>query len=272
MARPHLSMTWSPALAPLVDAARQRGLVQAVELVPDSYLRRDQVPLMDHLLERLQLPYAFHCTESSLASPDARSRLPEARLEALRAFEPMHISEHLSASAVGSFRYRGNLPPPHTEAFLGLTIENLLAFKQRLPPVPVLLENVACMIEFADSTMCHERFLNEVVAATDSFILLDLHNLYVTEANGGRSADEALEQLDLSRVREIHVAGGHREDGAYVDGHSASIPGRVLQLLDSALGRCEPRLVNLEREQRFNAYDELLAELDTLNEILDRHG
>ena len=67
---------------------------------------------------------------------------------------------------------------------------------------------------------------------TGSYILLDLHNLMVNEVNLGWHADRYLDELNLSRVMEIHIAGGEMLGRWYTDAHSGTCPERVWALLD----------------------------------------
>jgi len=71
--------------------------------------------------------------------------------------------------------------------------------------------------------------------------LLDLHNLYANARNHGFDRDAFLGQLDLSRVVEIHLAGGNEMDGIYTDSHYGPCPDEVWSMLRAVA----PRAPNL---------------------------
>lgn len=70
---------------------------------------------------------------------------------------------------------------------------------------------------------------------TGACVLLDLHNLVVNEINLGWNAEQFLAELDLTRVVEIHVAGGEMLGRWYTDAHSGACPDRVWALLDAVV-------------------------------------
>ena len=66
----------------------------------------------------------------------------------------------------------------------------------------------------------------------------DMDTLYVNSVNLGIDADAFLDELDLSTVREIHVAGGNELFGVYLDSHAGACPEPVWRLLARAAPRC----------------------------------
>ncbi len=76
-----------------------------------------------------------------------------------------------------------------------------------------------------------------------------------------------LDELDLTRVREIHIAGGAELDGFYVDAHSGAPPQEVWELLDEVAPRC-PNLGGITFELLGSWFD-LVGETGT-TEVLDR--
>lgn len=55
--------------------------------------------------------------------------------------------------------------------------------------------------------------------------------------NRGFDAFDAIDQMKLDRVVEIHVAGGAWRDGFWTDAHEGRVPGRVWHLLEHTLPR-----------------------------------
>jgi uncharacterized protein (UPF0276 family) len=83
--------------------------------------------------------------------------------------------------------------------------------------------------------------LNAITAEAGCGLLLDLHNLYANARNHGFDTDAFLDQLDLSRVVEIHLAGGNEMDGIYTDSHYGPCPEDVWAMLRTVA----PRALNL---------------------------
>jgi uncharacterized protein (UPF0276 family) len=76
--------------------------------------------------------------------------------------------------------------------------------------------------------------------------------------------------LPAGLVREIHVAGGKAVREPFlqrpllVDTHSYPVPEEALALLDRALARQAPTSIVLERDDRLEAEDEILGDLDAI--------
>jgi uncharacterized protein (UPF0276 family) len=80
--------------------------------------------------------------------------------------------------------------------------------------------------------MTEWEFLTGVVELADCGILLDVNNIYVNAVNHGFDPVEFVDALDLSKVLEIHIAGGNEIGGVYTDSHAGPCPERVWELLD----------------------------------------
>ncbi|NVB40171.1 DUF692 family protein [Pseudenhygromyxa sp. WMMC2535] len=274
MSRPRLAQTVVTPLRPLIEDAVRGGLLDAVEVVPDEFLGQPAATeLLARMLDKIDAPYSFHFTQMSLGSPDFPDRYPlERRAAAIARFEPLMISDHLSAASVGSFAFEGNLPCVHDERGLACVVDNVRAAARAFAAgceCPFIVENIPCEFEFAASTMSPEDFTLAVLEGADCGLLLDLHNLYVHERNRGLDAEAFIDTLDPRRVRELHLAGGETLAwGEYVDGHCASIPARVIELLELTLARCSPTLIVLEREHDFDDHAGIIADLERVRGLI----
>ncbi|MFT5395607.1 MAG: hypothetical protein ACI85N_000794, partial [Gammaproteobacteria bacterium] len=81
---------------------------------------------------------------------------------------------------------------------------------------------------------------------TDCAILLDMGHLVSYEMASGRSVLEAIDELPVERVIEVHIAGGRLKEGnagpIYVDAHECEIVKQTWQMLEAML----PRLPNVK--------------------------
>ncbi len=189
---------------------------------------------------------------------------------------PWH-SEHLSffrlPGANGGERHTAlALPVPYDREVLNLLVERVRAIR-RTVSVPFLLENNVYFTDVPEQEMTEPEFLNALTAEAGCGLLLDLHNLYANARNHGIDSEAFLYQLDLSRVVEVHVAGGNDMDGIYTDSHCGPCPEEVWAMLRVVVPRA-PNLRAVTFEFDDDYYSELgpagvCAHLDRARAVLD---
>ena len=162
-----------------------------------------------------------------------------------------HISEHFGFSSTRNFHQSAPLPVPLTSATLQLGQERLQCLAQ-IAKVPVGLENLAFAFSLRD-VLDQGRFLDELLAPIDGFVVLDLHNLYCQAMNFERLFEDLLTGYPLPRVRELHIAGGSWSQGidprpVRRDTHDGPVPDELFSLLPVVLRECpKVECVILER-------------------------
>jgi uncharacterized protein (UPF0276 family) len=227
--------------------------VDFVAIMPDIF-RTDRGPgvkprflpleTIPHVLDRFaaRRPVIAHSVGLSIGTAaffDAEYVAEIALWQARYKF-PWH-SEHLSffrlPGVEGGERHTAlALPVPYDDETLAVITERVVAIR-RAVPVPFLLENNVYFTEIPEQAMTEPEFLNAVTAQAGCGLLLDLHNLYANARNHGFNSDAFLDQLDLSRVVEIHLAGGNEMDGIYTDSHYGACPDEVLAMLRDVVPR-----------------------------------
>ncbi|HEY2510815.1 MAG TPA: DUF692 family protein [Polyangiaceae bacterium] len=182
---------------------------------------------------------------SALSTPwEPRQEAWLARLgQELRRRSYAHVSEHFGFLSSSRYLPTAPFPVPKTAESVRVGREALA----RLAGVvggPVGLENLAPVFGRRDAEEGGE-FLEELLAPTDGFVLLDLHNLHCQSRNTGIPVLELFDRHPLERVRELHVAGGSHwtpaaEPGRKIacDTHDKPVPEEVFALLPHALSRC----------------------------------
>jgi uncharacterized protein len=188
------------------------------------------------------------------------------------------VSEHLAAVRVRTEvtldHHAGlALPLPWDDELLAMLCERV-AIAQDILGMPLLLENGVVHTPVPDTDMTEVQFMNALCRRTGCRLLLDLHNLYVNAVNLGLDADRFLDELDLRHVTEIHLAGGNRLYGVYLDSHAGACPDEVWRLLASVAPRC-PDLAGVTFEFHESYYPRLgvagvHAEVARAREILAR--
>ena len=84
-----------------------------------------------------------------------------------------------------------------------------------------------------DSDISEWEFLNHVAKRTGCYFLLDVNNLWVNQVNKIAQAKDFLQSIDLSRVRQIHIAGASHDQGTLVDTHDSEPHEDTIALLSS---------------------------------------
>ena len=96
-------------------------------------------------------------------------------------------------------------------------------------------------------------FLNEIEQRCGCGLLLDLNNIYVNSVNLGLDAQQYLHEINLSAVKEIHLAGFTRkqlESGEIlIDTHGSEVSEPVWQLFAQIREFCDaPALIEWDSD------------------------
>jgi uncharacterized protein len=162
------------------------------------------------------------------------------------------------------------LPVPYDLEVLGLLTDRVNLIRS-IVPCPFLLENNVYYADAPDQEMNEPDFLNRLSQESGCGLLLDLHNVYVNSRNHGFTPESFLRDVDLSRVVELHIAGGDDLLGFYTDAHAGPVAEPVWTLLEETL-RAAPwiRAVTFEFHEssyRLLRTDGILAELGHARKI-----
>lgn len=262
-----IGIGWRPELALAIERYPRLGFV---ELLVENVEPEGALPAAVENLRRRGVPVLPHGVTLNLGGAEPLDPLRVDRLGRLatRLGAPL-VSEHLAFVRAGSRETGHLLPLPRTRQMLGLMVEQVRLAKDRLP-VPLAVENIACLFEWPHAEMDEATFLAELLEQADVGLLLDLENVYANCRNHGGDPGRFLDRLPLSRLAYVHVAGGIERQGLYHDTHAHPVPKPVLDLLEELCGRTEVPGVMLERDDSFPSDAELTAELDALAEAVAR--
>jgi uncharacterized protein (UPF0276 family) len=166
-----------------------------------------------------------------------------------------------------------SLPVPHDEEILGLLIKRVANIRS-IVGCPFLLENNVYYVNVPEQEMEEPEFLNRLSLESGCGILLDLHNVYVNSINHGFAPETFLRDLDLSRVVELHIAGGDYLLDFYTDAHCGPVAEPVWSLLEDTL-RAAPWIRAVTFEFHESSYpllkvEGIQAQLDRARGIWDR--
>jgi uncharacterized protein (UPF0276 family) len=166
-----------------------------------------------------------------------------------------------------------SLPVPYDLEVLNLLTERVRHITSTVP-CPFLLENNVYYVDAPDQEMNEPEFLNRLSIESGCGILLDLHNVYVNSRNHKFTPESFLRDLDMSRVVELHIAGGDDLLGFYTDAHAGPVAEPVWGLLEETL-RAAPwiRAVTFEFHEssyRLLRTEGILTELGHARRIWER--
>jgi uncharacterized protein (UPF0276 family) len=172
-----------------------------------------------------------------------------------------HFSEHYGFMTAGRFIDGTPLPCPRTEEAIAIGHERIEMLRA-IVNAPVGLENLAFAFGPNDVEV-QPDFIDALLAPSDGFLLLDVHNLYCQAVNYGVDPIVLMDRYPLARVRELHVAGGKLayptsdpEKRAFRrDGHDDHVPEGAFTLVAHALERC-PSLEVIILEHTDNALND----------------
>lgn len=210
-------------------------------------------PLNRQLLRQVAQEYAlsFHGVSLNLGgtSPlnDEYLRL---LADAVTEFQPALVSEHACFTAHQGEHFHDLLPVPYTTAAVDHFVDRIVQVQTALKR-PILIENISAYHVYPESQYSEAEFLAEVSRKSGCGILLDINNIYVNHCNFSQCNLEAkfdlshyLQQLDFTRIGEVHLAGHSQNDGVLVDTHAAPVCEEVWQLFQAFLSYAELQLTD----------------------------
>ena len=249
------------------EVLAQRGYRDCLEVIAEHYLNCSSEKLEELDRLRAAFPLIPHGVGVSFGTDapldDAHVRKTVQLVERV---QPAWFTEHLAFTHARGWNLGHLAPLPFTHEAVEAVCRNVQRWREAVG-VPLLLENIAYMLTLPGD-LSEAQFLTEVVERADYGLLLDLHNLYTNAVNHGYDTIEFLESLPLHRVIQIHLSGGHDEDGYRVDSHSGPTPEPVWDLLRYIAPRACMRAVIIEWDVQLPSFDVMLREVEKAKAIL----
>lgn len=243
-------MVLVPDLVPLLDDLDD--LLDVYEVEPQTYW----LPTSDRLERWRPDDAAFDAIAGrgkpvlahGVSAPVGGAALPDTAMveqfsRSVEALGAVAASEHLASNTVvagGRVLEVGVFMPPCPTGEGVARAASAVRRYQRALDVPFSIETGVNYLRPRPGERRDSEIVRSVVELTGCGIVLDLHNLWCNERNGRETVTEALANLPLDRVTEVHLAGGFEADGVYLDAHSGATPDPVLAIAADVL----PRLPN----------------------------
>ena len=260
-----------PHVAALLAAPPALGFV---EVHSENYFAIGGAALGVLEAARGHWPVSLHGVGLAVGSAAGVDTAHLERLAALvQRIEPLRISDHASFARAprrdGGPVVHGNdlLPLAFTAAALDILVANVQRVQDRLRR-PILVENLAAYLHWADDTLAEPAFFNALARRSGCGLLLDVNNIVVNLLNeqGGSGADPALavaaacawvDAIDPAAVGELHLAGYDDCGDLVIDNHGSRVHAPVWQVFRHTVQRLGPRPTLIE-------WDTALPELAVL--------
>jgi len=231
------------------------------EILSENYMVGGGKPLV--MLDRIRrdYPMVMHGVSLSIGTPDGPSDDYLRELKKLMdRVQPLWVSDHLCWTGTHGTNMHDLFPLPYTEEAVAAVVCNVRRVQDFLGR-PILLENVSSYLSFEADTLQEWDFVAAVAEQSDSLILLDVNNVYVSSVNHGFDPQAYLRALPARRVQQIHLAGHSTQAGCIIDTHDQPVADPVWALYAEALRLFGPVATMIERDDNIPPLAELSAEL-----------
>lgn len=259
------------------DAVKYQDEIDLMEISTEDYIIRERrinadpnEELLQDALERW--PCVAHGISLSLGTV---AELPEHYMNSTKRFMEKHelnvFSEHLAFHSVDGNDLTMFLCMPFEEAAVQWVKQNYYAVRRQIGR-SFALENVTYFFPAPHSSLSEADFLRRITEETDCTLLLDITNVYNNATNHGYDPYEFLDRLPLERVSQMHLAGGiQKPDGSWEDSHSHPVMPEVWPLYEEVLKRSPAETVIVERDSRFNPFEEVLEDVRKARALFYKH-
>ncbi len=231
------------------------------EILSENYMvpGGPRLAMLDKI--RRDYPMAMHGVSLSVGTPEGPS---DDYLRALKTLvdrvQPLWVSDHLCWAGVQGHHIHDLLPLPYTEEALAVVVRNVRRVQDYLER-PILLENVSSYLSYSVDSITEWDFVAAVAKESNSDILLDLNNVYVSSVNQGFDPMAYLQAMPAGRVKQIHLAGHSTIGPCLIDTHDQPVADPVWALYADALRRFGPVATMIERDDSIPPLAEMVHEL-----------
>ena len=238
------------------------------EVLTENYLVDGGKPLyfLDQISERY--PVVMHGVSMSIGSSDPidKNYLSQVKSLAERT-NARWISDHLCFTGLDGINAHDLLPLPYTEETVKFVSEKIRQAQDYLGR-RILIENVSSYITYKQSEgMTEWEFVTAVAEESDSLMLLDINNIFVSAFNHGFDPLDYLDGVPVERVQQHHIAGHSQYDGYIIDTHDNDVVAGVWDLYAEAVKRFDAVSTMIERDDNIPELPHLMQELQIVRDI-----
>jgi len=231
------------------------------EALSENYMQSDGRPRL--ILEKIRrdYPVALHGVSMNLLSTEGLNNNYLKTLKKLiDEIDPFMVSDHLCWTGSAPSNIHDLLPFPFTKDALSTVVDNI-NYAQDFLQRSLLIENVSTYMTFKNSEVAEWDFLLDVVSKTDSKLLLDINNIYVSAKNHHYDPNLFIDAIPAEFVGQIHLA-GYTDMGDFLfDTHSKPVYPEVWKLFERFIKKAPNVPFMMEWDEDIPSFDEVQGEV-----------
>ncbi len=245
----------------------QKPDIDWFEVLTENYLIEGGKPLyfLDQICERY--PVVMHGVSMSIGSTDPIDVNYLTQVKQLAERTKAHwISDHLCFTGLDGVNAHDLLPLPYTDETIKF-VANKIKQTQDFLGSRILIENVSSYITYKQSGMTEWEFVTAIAEESDSLMLLDINNIFVSAFNHNFDPIEYLDGVPAERVQQHHLAGHTQFEDYIIDTHDNIVVEGVWDLYKEAVKRFDNVSTMIERDDNIPELPELMQELKMARDI-----
>jgi uncharacterized protein len=261
---------WRQEIAADILAHRQH--VDFVEIISEHYMNVAPTKIVEVGNLAKTIPVIPHGIDLSIGTdaPVDDDYLEQLATLVERVDAP-YFTDHLCFTRVPGYNIGQLTPLQFSDKAVETVVRKTKVVTERIQR-PFALENITYSFEVPQGQMTEAEFITRVLEGADIGLLLDVTNVFINAANHGYDAYRFLRSIPLDRVVQLHLAGGVKVEGRWVDTHSRPVPDEVFELTDFICANAPVKGILIERDESFPAsFQELVDELSRARAIFKRH-
>ncbi len=181
-------------------------------------------------------------------------------------FSPEWISDHLCWSSHNGMYHHDLMPIPRTTEALEHIVRRI-DFLQNFFKRSLVIENITQYIRFENEQYSENEFISEVMNRTGCFLLLDISNI-ATNMKNKINENYWVNSIDVSKVKQIHLAGSVMSDGLQLDTHSENVSNADTLLAKDFITKNPHIPVMIERDSNLPNFSILNQEREYIEKII----
>lgn len=259
-----------PELKPFIFLNRDK--IGFLEVIADHYIDVPEAKLRELDLLKDHFTIIPHGIGLSLGTAQGLNREYVRKLSALiRRIDPPYWSEHISYTQAHSYHIGHLAPIVYNQEFLEVMQTNITCVKNEIGQ-PLILENITYHVDLPGREMDDAEFLNTLTNLTGCGLLLDLTNLFINSFNFGFDPYAFLNKIDSSKIIQLHYVGFEEETRPVTDAHASATQPEIFALMEYLFSKHVPKADLLERDDRYEFQQEILADLLRAREMRQNYS
>ena len=132
----------------------------------------------------------------------------------------------------------------------------------------LVLENITAYFDFNIGDFDEIEFLQEILKRTGSSLLLDISNVVINHGNRKQDPMSYFHHFPLHKVKQIHLAGGSRDENIKIDSHCSEVSEFDISILKAIYSKGFEIPAMIERDANIPPFKLLEEERLKIKDIL----